>query len=114
MKYKEFVEICTHLGTRRAYPLYYCNADVLYRDWHPSLHDAPIALRSFSTIVAAYLPHTSRLYVFDYYSPITCQHVCKFERWLKEHYYDVTRINLYHRKRNKNGSYLVYDEEVGV
>lgn len=114
MKYIEFVNEVESLYVTHSQRLYSCSAKVCRLALSTILHDTPIALVSYNTCVAVYLPHNSRLYVFDYYSPTTCQHVCKFERWLKERHHDVKRINLYHRKRNKNGSYLVYDDEVEV
>lgn len=114
MKYYKFVKEIESLDTSVAKRLYRCNAMICGLSYSPTLNDTPTALVSYNTCVAVYLPHNSRLYVFDYYSPTTCQHVCKFERWLRERYHYVVRINLYHRKRNKNGSYLVYDEEVYV
>lgn len=114
MKYSEFVKEIEGLYFTHSVRLYTCNAKVMLATPSLALHDRPIILMSYTTVVATYLPHNSRLYVFNYYSPTTCQHVSKFERWLKERHHDVTRINLYHRKRNKNGSYLVYDDEVEV
>lgn len=115
MKFTDFMDSLNELNYHPVTRLYSCRA-VIYQSDLPSLtlHDRPIILMSYTTVVAAYLPHNGRLYAFDYYSPTTCQHICKFERWLKERHHDVTRINLYHRKRNKSGSYLVYDEELEV
>ena len=114
MKYSEFVNEVESLYVTHFSRLYHCQAKVCKMTPSPTLHDTPIALLSYDTCVAVYLPHNSRLYVFNYYSTTTCQHICKFERWLRERHHDVVRINLYHRKRNKYGSYLVYDKEVEV
>lgn len=56
-----------------------------------------ILLQSYKTIVAAYDKNTEILYVFNYYSVTTAQHVAKFNKWLLQEMNPrpVKRINLY-------------------
>ena len=57
--------------------LYSCKAWIL----HPDFSDFLI-LQSYSTIVAAYQYSTSILWVFDFYSHTTSQHIAKFRNWV--------------------------------
>ena len=45
-----------------------------------------IILQSYSTIVAAYQFSTRILWVFDFYSKTTSQHVAKFRNWICHKY----------------------------
>lgn len=82
-----------HLGGYRS-QLYSCTAWIL----HPDFSDFLI-LKSYSTIVAAYQFSTNILWVFDFYSHTTAQHVAKFRNWIRYKYntgwnYPVT-VRLY-------------------
>ena len=61
--------------------LYYCRAQIIY----PVFSDF-IILQSYSTIVAAYQRTTGILWVFDFYSNTTAQHVAKFRNWIRYKY----------------------------
>ena len=61
--------------------LYSCKALIL----HPDFSDFLI-LQSYSTIVAAYQYSTGILWVFDFYSHTTAQHVSKFRNWIRYKY----------------------------
>lgn len=61
--------------------LYSCKAWIL----HPDFSDFLI-LQSYSTIVAAYQFSTGILWVFDFYSNTTAQHVAKFRNWIRYKY----------------------------
>ena len=82
--------------------LYYCKAWII----HPDFSDFLI-LQSYSTIVAAYqFPtqfSTGILWVFDFYSHTTAQHVAKFRNWVRCEYrtgWDYPRIvRLYNDSR---------------
>ena len=82
-----------HLGGYRS-QLYSCKAWVL----HPDFSDFLI-LQSYSTIVAAYQFSTGILWVFDYYSRTTAQHVAKFRNWIRYKYNNgwnyPRKVNLY-------------------
>lgn len=69
-----------HLGGYRS-QLYSCKAWIL----HPDFSDFLI-LRSYSTIVAAYQFSTGILWVFDFYSNTTSQHIAKFRNWIRYEY----------------------------
>lgn len=74
--------------------LYYCTAWIIKPDFSDFL-----ILQSYSTIVAAYQFSTGILWVFDYYSHTTAQHVAKFGHWIRYKYntgwnYPVT-VRLY-------------------
>ena len=69
-----------HLGGYKS-QLYSCKAWII----HPDFSDFLI-LQSYSTIVAAYQYSTSILWVFDFYSHTTVQHVSKFRNWLRYEY----------------------------
>ena len=76
--------------------LYYCKAWITqskYSRW--------ILLQSYKTIVAAYDKNTEILYVFDYYSATTSQHIAKFQKWLLREMNPrpVKRVNLYNDSR---------------
>ena len=60
-----------------------------------------ILLQSYKTIVAAYDKNTETLFVFDYYSATTAQHVVKFCKWLLKEMNPrpVKRVNLYNDSR---------------
>lgn len=76
--------------------LYHCTA------WRISSNYSKwILLQSYKTIVAAYDKISDTLYVFDYYSHTTCQHVAKFKNWLKYEFcpVSVNCINLYNDSR---------------
>ena len=61
--------------------LYFCKAWII----NPDNSDF-IILQSYSTIVAAYQRTTGILWVFDYYSATTAQHVAKFRNWVRYKY----------------------------
>lgn len=61
--------------------LYSCKAWVYMPD-----NSDFIILRSYSTIVAAYQFSTGILWVFDFYSNTTAQHVAKFRNWVRYKY----------------------------
>ena len=69
-----------HLGGYRT-QLYSCKAWIL----HPDFSDFLI-LQSYSTIVAAYQYSTAILWVFDFYSHTTSQHIAKFRNYIKYNY----------------------------
>lgn len=72
--------------------LYHCTA------WRISSNYSKwILLQSYKTIAAAYDKTTDILYVFDYYSRTTCQHVAKFQNWIRYEFNPVSvkSINLY-------------------
>ena len=76
--------------------LYYCKAWITqskYSRW--------ILLQRYKTIVAAYDKNTEILYVFDYYSATTSQHIAKFQKWLLREMNPrpVKRVNLYNDSR---------------
>ena len=80
-----------HLGGYRS-QLYSCKAWIL----HPDFSDFLI-LKSYSTIVAAYQFSNGILWVFDFYSHTTAQHVAKFRNYIRYKY--ITGWN-YPRKVN--------------
>lgn len=86
-----------HPGSYRS-QLYNCKAWIL----HPGFSDFLI-LQSYSTIVAAYQYSTGILWVFDFYSNTTAQHVAKFRNWVRYEYrtgWDYPRIvRLYNDSR---------------
>lgn len=61
--------------------LYYCTAWIIKPDFSDFL-----ILQSYSTIVAAYQFSTGILWVFDFYSHTTAQHVAKFRNWIRYKY----------------------------
>lgn len=58
--------------------LYNCKAWIVMPD-----NSDFIILRSYSTIVAAFQRTTGILWVFDYYSNTTSQHIAKFQNWIR-------------------------------
>ena len=58
-----------------------CKALIL----HPGFSDFLI-LQSYSTIVAAYQYSTGILWVFDFYTKTTSQHIAKFRNWIRYKY----------------------------
>lgn len=76
-----------HVGGYKS-RLYYCKADII----HPDFSDFLI-LQSYSTIVAAFQLSTGILWVFDYYSRTTAQHVAKFSNWIWIRYKTKTGWN---------------------
>lgn len=76
--------------------LYFCKADIIqttFSKW--------IILRSYTSVVAAYDQNAEILYVFNYYSATTSQHVAKFRKWLLREMNPcrVKRVNLYNDSR---------------
>lgn len=61
--------------------LYYCKAWVYMPD-----NSDFIILRSYSTIVATFQCSTGILWVFDFYSNTTSQHIAKFQNWIRYEY----------------------------
>ena len=89
-----------HLGGYKK-RLYYCKAQIIYPDFSDFL-----ILKSYSTIVAAYQISTGILWVFDFYSNTTVQHIAKFRTWL---YYEFKtgrnrphKVNLYNDSKTGN------------
>ena len=78
--------------------LYTCKAWVYMPD-----NSDFIILRSYSTIVAAYQRSTGILWVFDYYSATTAQHIAKFRNWFRYEYQTgwnyPRKVNLYNDSR---------------
>lgn len=66
-----------HVGGYKS-RLYYCTAWIIKPDFSDFL-----ILQSYSTIVAAYQFSTGILWVFDFYSSTTAQHVAKFSNWIR-------------------------------
>lgn len=97
------------LTIARTERLNYCKADICYCNYSEFFKCHPILLRSYSTFVAVYIPTTDRLFVFDYYSPTTCQHIAKFRVWLRDNYYRVLNFPIYRRVRDKQGSHIEYE-----
>ena len=58
-----------------------CKALIL----HPDFSDFMI-LQSYSTVVAAFQFSTGILWVFDFYSNTTSQHIAKFRNWVRYKY----------------------------
>lgn len=104
-----FFMALNNLTIDRTERLNYCKADICYCDYSEFFKCHPILLRSYSTIVAVYIPATDRLFVFDYYSPTTSQHLAKFRVWLRNHYYRVLNFPIYRRVRDKKGSHTEYE-----
>lgn len=79
--------------------LYKCKATIIC----PDFSDFAI-LRSYATIVAAFQYSTGILWVFDFYSHTTAQHIAKFKNLLRYKYpyksWDFPRcVNLYNDSR---------------
>ena len=78
--------------------LYYCKAWIFMSD-----NSDFIILQSYSTIVAAFQRSTGILWVFDYYSNTTSQHIAKFRNWIRYKFqtgwnYPIT-VRLYNDSR---------------
>ena len=69
-----------HVGGYKS-RLHYCKAWII----HPDFSDFMI-LQSYSTIVAAYQYSTAILWVFDFYSNTTAQHIAKFGNYIRYNY----------------------------
>lgn len=104
-----FFMALSDLTIDRTERLNYCKADICYCDYSEFFKCSPILLRSYSTLVAVYIPTTDRLFVFGYYSTTTCQHIAKFRVWLRNHYYRVLNFPIYRRVRDKQGSHIEYE-----
>lgn len=104
-----FFNAVEDLTITRQEQLNYCQAHICYCGYSEFFKCSPILLRSYSTFVAVYIPATDRLFVFDYYSPTTCQHIAKFRVWLRNHYYRVLIFSIYRRVRDKQGSHIEYE-----
>lgn len=89
--------------------LNYCKAEICYCNYSDFFKCHPILLRSYATFVAVYIPTTDRLFIFDYYSNTTTQHIAKFRVWLRNHYYRVLEFRIYRRVRDKQGSHIEYE-----
>lgn len=78
--------------------LYYCKAWIFI----PGKSDFLI-LKSYSTIVAAFQRSTGILWVFNFYSNTTSQHIAKFRNWIRYEFqtgwnYPIT-VRLYNDSR---------------
>lgn len=69
-----------------------------------------VFLKSYNTIVAQYNTFSRHLKIYDYYSATTCQHVSKFQRFLRENGYDIL-VKAYLYKRNDRIAGIDYDFE---
>lgn len=78
--------------------LYNCKAWIFIPD-----NSDFLVLRSYSTIVAAFQRTTSILWVFDFYSNTTAQHIAKFRNWLRYEFRIgwnyPEKVNLYNDSR---------------
>lgn len=78
--------------------LYYCKAWFFQPDFSDFL-----ILQSYSTIVAAYQFSTAILWVFDFYSHTTAQHIAKFRNYIRYNYNigwnNPHTVNLYNDSR---------------
>ena len=61
--------------------LYYCKAWIIQ-----PYNSEFIILQSYTTIVAVYQRTTRILWVFDFYSKTTSQHIAKFRNWIRYKY----------------------------
>ena len=68
--------------------LYNCKAIIVHVDYTEWL-----VLKSCERVVAAYQISTGILWVFDFYSTTTAQHVAKFCKWLRNEYNTGTGWN---------------------
>lgn len=93
----ELFEQCEkHYYDSHTKPLNRCQAeytDIVYFDDST----AWIILRSYSTIVAAYSCASGTVYVRDYYSATTVQHVTKFMQKISTDFYIICVVYLYKR-----------------
>lgn len=99
-----------HLGGSKS-RLYYCTAWIIKPDFSDFL-----ILKSYSTIVAAYQFSTGILWVFEYYSATTAQHVAKFRNWIRYKYntglYYPRKVNLYNdSKTGKRAAHKNLDDD---
>lgn len=82
----------------QAEQLYCCKAWVFMPD-----NSDFLILQSYSTIVAAFQRTTGILWVFDFYSNTTAQHVTKFRNWLRYEFRTgwnyPKKVNLYNDSR---------------
>ena len=69
-----------HVGGSKS-RLYYCTAWIIKPDFSDFL-----ILQSYSTIVAAFQYSTGILWVFDFYSHTTSQHIAKFRNYIRYKY----------------------------
>lgn len=104
-----FLDAVEDLTIARTERLNYCKADICYCEYSEFFMCYPILLRSYNTFVAVYIHTTDRLFVFDYYSATTSQHLAKFRVWLRNHYYRVLNFPIYRRVRDKQGSHIEYE-----
>lgn len=104
-----FLNAVNELTISYSVRLYYCKAEICLCDYSEFFKCNPILLRSYSTFVAVYIPTTDRLFVFDYYSNTTSQHIAKFRVWLRDNYYRVLNFPIYRRVRDKQGSHIEYE-----
>ena len=91
--------------------LYSCKAWV----FDPSNYDFVI-LQSYSTIVAAFQRSTGILWVFDFYSHTTAQHISKFSTWIRYTYKTgriyPRKVNLYNdSKTGKRAAHKNLDDD---
>ena len=107
--HQEFINKVEKLQPHHSERLYYCQARIVYCEYSPEFDCNPILLQSYNTYVAMYLPETDRLFVFDYYSSTTCQHIAKFKNYFRGVYWKVLQFNCYRRVRDKNGSHIEYE-----
>lgn len=70
-----------HAAKGHAEQLHNCKAWIVNND-----NSDFIILQSYTTIVAAFQRSTGILWVFDYYSHTTCQHIAKFQNWIRYAY----------------------------
>nr|DAX51270.1 MAG TPA: hypothetical protein [Caudoviricetes sp.] len=79
---KELTEIvineCNRAVKGHVEQLYNCKAWIFMPD-----NSDFIILQSYSTIVAAFQRTTGILWIFDYYSNTTSQHIAKFQNWIR-------------------------------
>lgn len=91
-----------HVGGSKS-RLYYCTAWIIKPDFSDFL-----ILQSYSTIVAAYQFSTNILWVFDFYSNTTSQHIAKFRNWIRYEYRIgwnyPRRVNLYNDSRTSKSA----------
>lgn len=82
----------------QAEQLYYCRAWIFMPD-----NSDFLILQSYSTIVAAFQRTTGILWVFDFYSSTTAQHIAKFKNWIRYVFQTgwnyPKKVNLYNDSR---------------
>lgn len=105
----EFIRKVETLYPLRSLRLNHCQAQIVYCSYSSEFNCAPIILQSYLTYVAMYLPSTDRLFVFDYYSPTTRQHISKFKNELQRTALKTLQFNCYRRVRGKNGIRIEYE-----